>query len=1092
MDRSGKMTDCETYNGFNKQRRKKHKHKSAEAENMLETIIMESNKASNGIVHHESMENKKHTKREKENARKKKVTDCEIIESATVEKSDNNVNSNKFHKKKRTHKMINDEYVSNCRILEMDIQDLENNTSIEIPKELYQHSKKHKHNSLGEMENVSNYRIKESSKAENIQILDNLHKRKRHYKQTEFDNMSDCLNTDLNGVELSQNNFNSEIFSCVHEHKRKKRQKLVTAENLQKTVNMKSNPISNNTVYHEGVEEGIVENSDSRSISMLSRKNNRHSETKAEIHQKKKYKNMNDTNESDGKIVEPTATEKSENDVNSNKFHKKKRKHKVADGENVSECRIAEIVMQESENDTNIKFLKGLRKQKRKKVKHKLLGEMENVFNRQESATDESGKNRILDVENVAKFNEKKKKKHKHKLLDEMENISDCKTVDSNPIEINQNDLNRENVAKFNEKKKKKHKHKLLDEMENISDCKTVDSNTIEINQNELNSENVNTFHEKKKKKRKHKLLDEMENISDCKTVDSNTIEINQNELNSENVNTFHEKKKKKRKHKLLDEIENISDCKTVDSNPIEINQNDLNKFHKKKKKKYGHKLFSEMENTYNDNIQESAIDEVEKNRILDTLHVQKRNKCKSSDVHNLSDHKTIDSTAIEINQNDLRDETFNRLHKAKRKKHRHNLVEVENMPKTVTESNNTLNNVIYREHTKEDREKSIMENSVADLPHRTNGKNKKHVESRIGMLSDNLQEKEKNVSCQGPEKDYQEDVYMSFDPFINDVTDVPVSFPVPLLHVGETVSSITPERRSYLEKNGVTIHTGKWTKIEDDILIRNFQQFGLEFGVDNPFQLLGINQNKKDDKLDKFKRAKHFLIRLGKDLNNRSLRSIYMRARKLLTPLKNKEKLSAEEAADLKHAHELVGNKWTRISDMLSRSDNTCHTAFRWHKSDINKGKWTSEEESNLIKAIKTVSGAEDISANNVKNISWKAIAKYVPTRNEFQCHKQWAEHLAWDSSVTEKKRWEKYHYGKLIYLLKEKYCFNSEHEIDWRELHKHFKDVAPSYIFLHKKWFYLKGRLPKGLDLSYSKCLDAFKSKYEKEYKIFADEKL
>ncbi|CAL1292973.1 unnamed protein product [Larinioides sclopetarius] len=1197
---------------------------------------MESNKALNNILLPESL---KLGRSGKENYHNKKVTDCEIIESTTVKKSNN------FFKKKIKCKVNNDKNVSDSQILEMNIQELKNNRRIELAKELNQHRKKHKHESLREMKDLPNCEIKESDKTENIRTLDELYKRKRHHKQREFDNMSDCLSNNVNGIEISQNTLNNAIVSDAH------KQKLVTTENLLKTANIELNHISNNSLCCEGAEKGNTENSDNQNISKLSRKNYRHSEFKAENLQKKKYKSTNDLNEFDCKIDEPAVSTKSNNNVNS----KKKKKHKVADDENASESKITETIMQELENDINIKFVKSLRKQKRKKVEHKLLDEMENVLNHQASAIDESEKNRIRNVleihrkenkhkqseisdyktaesnadqndfnrENLNGFHAKKKKKHKHKLLDErentfhfeitesnsikinqndlnreninkfhvkkkkkrklfdeMENTSDCETVDLNLVRVSQDDLNSEKFNKFHKKKKKEHKNKLLDEIKITSDCETADSNRIEINQSNLNSKNINEFHEKKKKKHnlfyeikntsdcetvdlnlvkanqddlnsenfnkfhkkkkkkhKNKLLDEIKIASDCETADSNPIEINQSnlnieninkfhekkkkkhnlfyeikntsdcetvdlnlvkasqdDLNSENLNKFHKKKKKKHKNKLLDEIKIASDCETVDSNPIEINKSDLNKFHKKK---HGHKLYNVREIICNDNFQESTSIEAGKNKNIDTLQVPKRNKYKSSDVNKIYDNKIIDSGAIEINHMDLSNESLNQFHKSKKKKLPQNLAEIENMPKIVTESNDTSNNNIYHEYIKvrtfkNNSKKSIVQNSVVDKHPRTNKKNKDHVKNRIELLSDNLQEKEKDVVCKESVVNYREDACMSFDPFIHDMTSAPVSFPVPLLHESETVSSITPEKITYLEKNGVTIHTGKWTKTEDDILIRNFQQFGLEFKVNNPFQLLGINQNRKDNEIEKFKRAKHFLIRLGKDLNNRTLRSIYMRARKLLTPLKTKVKLSAEETIDLKHAHQLVGNKWTRISDMLSRSDSTCHTAFRWHKSDINKGKWTPDEESNLIKAIKTVSGTEDISANNLKNISWKAVAKYVSTRNEFQCHKQWAEHLAWDTSVSEKKCWQKYHYGKLIYLLKEKYHFNSDQEIDWRELHKHFNDVAPSYIFLHKKWLYLKGRLPKGFNLSYIECLNAFQKRYEEEYKICANEKL
>ncbi|KAF8770809.1 Transcription termination factor 1 like protein [Argiope bruennichi] len=1094
VKRSEMNLNSKSVDGFNKQKKKRHKHKLNKSDFMAEIITIESDDALNDVVLQESVEkcifgnpgdkksnrhNRKHITNEKKDSFKKKneckfvnsddVNDCDIFELATLEKIDNNGNSKKFHKRK--NKVTNAENLSNYRNVGINEQELKNNVNAETLMELNQHEKKHKHKSLCVVENVSNYKIQESEEAENNRILNELYKRKSRHKRklTKNDKMLDCLNTDICDVELSQFDFSSEISNGVQKQKRKKRKKLATEENLPTAICMEANHISNNIMYQESNEEDVTKNSHEENVSKLNRKKNKYSEIESHTYQKRKYSCINDANVFDCEIAETATAKKSHDDVNSKKFHKKK-KHKVTDDENMFACRILETDKQELENDTNVKILKSSKKKKKKKDKQKLSSNMENVCCYQESVNDESGKNRIVDVLEVHE------KKDKYKQT-EVDKLSDSHTADLNII--NHNGLNSETSYEFPKKKKKKHKHKLLDEMENISNC-----NNQELPTDHSSINNIYDILDVYKKDKKT----DTEKISDCKTVDLNTIEIDENYLNSKNFNIFHQNKKKKHKKKSLDEIENISNCKTIDSVVVEMNQNNLkgetlNKFHKKKKKKHRHNLHDEMENICDRNIEESITTESGKNSILDSSDVQKGNK--QADVDKISDYKSLDSNAIEINQNELSNETFG-IHKHKRKKHKHKLTGVENMSEVV-ESNNTSNDAISQDYIKE---KSSVQNLDYDLFSRTKRNKKKHVKS-VKIISNDVQEKEKIVSSEEFEKKCQEDAYTSFDTFLYDTNEVPVPFPVPLLHEGETTATIPPEKRAELEENGIAIHDGKWTKAEDNILTRNFQQFGLEFGINNPFQLLGINQHRRHNKLTKFLKAKHFLVRLGKDLNNRTLRSIYMRARKLFDPL-NKGKLSAEESIDLKHAHELVGNKWTRISDMLSRSANNCHTAYRWHKKDINKGKWTPDEESNLIKAIKSVTGSEDISANNVKNISWSDVAQHVPTRNEFQCHKHWAGHLAWDSSVTEKKRWQKCHYGKLIYLIKDKYCFNSEQEIDWRELHKHFKHVAPSYIFLRKKWSYLKGRIPKVLqNLDFSKYLNAFIEMYKKQYKIFADVK-
>ncbi|GFU20323.1 transcription termination factor 1 [Nephila pilipes] len=313
------------------------------------------------------------------------------------------------------------------------------------------------------------------------------------------------------------------------------------------------------------------------------------------------------------------------------------------------------------------------------------------------------------------------------------------------------------------------------------------------------------------------------------------------------------------------------------------------------------------------------------------------------------------------------------------------------------------------------------------------------------------------------------------------DLKPEPVDFSVPLLHSDEKAIMLTPKRKAFLEENNVSIASGRWSKEEDAILRRNYQEFGEKFFINDPYLLLGIGRHARSMDVGKFLKAKHFFVRLGKDLNNRSLRSIYVRARALFNPLQTKEKFSKQKIADLKHVHNIFGRKWSAIGSILDKSDGSCCASYMWHNKEVNKGKWTTEEESNLINAIKTVTNTEDISSNNIQTLSWEHVARLVPTRNKFQCRHYWADHLAWDPNVTERKRWNLHSYAKLIHLLKNDYFVSTEKEINWKELHKHFIDVAPSHFFLRKKWTYLKQFLPKLENLKYLKILDLFWEKYK-----------
>ncbi|GFY61219.1 transcription termination factor 1 [Trichonephila inaurata madagascariensis] len=322
----------------------------------------------------------------------------------------------------------------------------------------------------------------------------------------------------------------------------------------------------------------------------------------------------------------------------------------------------------------------------------------------------------------------------------------------------------------------------------------------------------------------------------------------------------------------------------------------------------------------------------------------------------------------------------------------------------------------------------------------------------------------------------FSQSISLDFEP-------APVNFSVPLLHKHEKLSVVTAEMKESLRENGVLIKYGRFSEEEDTILQKNYQQFVEEFGIDDPCLLFGIGLTTRNSKVVRFLKAKHFYIRLGKGLENRTLLSIYKRARTLFNPLRSSKRFKKEEIAKLKHSYNFLGSKWTKIGNIVGRSDMNCQVSYRWHAKDANKGKWSSEEENNLIIAIKTVAQTDDISSNNIESISWDAVERLVPTRNAFQCRLYWGEHLAWDPSVTEKKPWNRSSYAKLIHLLKYKYCASSEREINWKELQKYFIDVSPSYIFLNRKWAYLNYKTQKKtLICQYSKMLDYLYKIYEK----------
>jgi myb proto-oncogene protein len=100
-----------------------------------------------------------------------------------------------------------------------------------------------------------------------------------------------------------------------------------------------------------------------------------------------------------------------------------------------------------------------------------------------------------------------------------------------------------------------------------------------------------------------------------------------------------------------------------------------------------------------------------------------------------------------------------------------------------------------------------------------------------------------------------------------------------------------------------------------------------------------------------------------------------------------DKGKWKAEEDAMLKDAVEKHGKDWAAIAAMVPGRTNTqCRQRWtqaldpaNWKKT----GKWTTEEDTKLKKAVKI----------HVRD--WVAVTKLVPGRTNYCCCKRWARHL-------------------------------------------------------------------------------------------------
>ncbi|XP_054716707.1 uncharacterized protein LOC129226134 [Uloborus diversus] len=163
------------------------------------------------------------------------------------------------------------------------------------------------------------------------------------------------------------------------------------------------------------------------------------------------------------------------------------------------------------------------------------------------------------------------------------------------------------------------------------------------------------------------------------------------------------------------------------------------------------------------------------------------------------------------------------------------------------------------------------------------------------------------------------------------DFVPEPVNFEVPVIHENESVLTPSEEDIRRWKKLGFSCKKGRWTTPkEDEILRRNYKEFSEEYGICDPVTIFGIySDRKKDCSLSKFLRAKHFYLRLGKNLNDRNLASVYNRARTIFHPYTFNIAWSSEDILKLIDLYKTFGNKWNIISKALKKHSKHCQAYF-------------------------------------------------------------------------------------------------------------------------------------------------------------------
>ncbi len=273
-------------------------------------------------------------------------------------------------------------------------------------------------------------------------------------------------------------------------------------------------------------------------------------------------------------------------------------------------------------------------------------------------------------------------------------------------------------------------------------------------------------------------------------------------------------------------------------------------------------------------------------------------------------------------------------------------------------------------------------------------------------------------------------------------------------------LKSLTKDDKAIAAEEGLKIKSGKYTKEEDDILTRNWEQFCNDYIVDMPHLALGFFRYCKTVSIEEKINAQNLvnqsqmILRLAKGLPERTLFSVYGRARKLFSGLTKTDTLTVEERQQILDLYQDFGNQYSLIAEKLLVDIKTVREIIRNtlkpNLKRIRKGLWDEKEENDLLKAIKDIFKDQDLK-NSYQNIPWSLVATKM-NRNEVQCRQHFYSTLCWKilhPDSQRKSRWKK-HYDsiKLIYFL-HRSDYENETQIDWDLLKEKFAEFVNYLIF-------------------------------------------
>ena len=307
-------------------------------------------------------------------------------------------------------------------------------------------------------------------------------------------------------------------------------------------------------------------------------------------------------------------------------------------------------------------------------------------------------------------------------------------------------------------------------------------------------------------------------------------------------------------------------------------------------------------------------------------------------------------------------------------------------------------------------------------------------------------------------------------------------------LHTLLPVIDFQAKHYEIAKQQNLKILKGKFTKSEKVILTRNWNRFCQDFNCDfdTKLQLLGFftycNRYSKEDKkrVKRLISRENFLLRLAKDLPNRTTCHIHDTLRVICCPLRKRDSFTKSEKNLMWKLRFENNMKWIQIAEKLNCDPHSVHIFiddnYNSEGQTFNKGMWSEDENQKFLNAMKVVLNTDDLTQHIFKKkipiTKVRDLAQI--NRSIFNCWNHWKDSLRWKIANFDQMtdNWSKRDSSKLIYCLR-KFDFKNELNIDWDFIKQKFSNIC-SFNNLKRNWQILKTTVPHFNTKSYKEIIE------------------